>query len=128
MPPTSALVVAPYWANLLLSGEKKWELRGKSTPKRGRIAIAASGTGTLLGEIHIIDSVKVLEDGVSLLPLPLSSFEPLHCVKDLRILKYRKVHAWVMRDPIRYDRPRKYVHKTGAVTWVSLSNPKGSAN
>ena len=49
--PTSALIVKEKWALKPLNGEKTWEIRGSSTSKRGKIAIAISGTGKLYGEI-----------------------------------------------------------------------------
>ena len=42
--PKSALIVKEKWALKLLNGEKTWEIRGSSTSKRGKIAIAISGT------------------------------------------------------------------------------------
>lgn len=118
--PKSALIVSPHWAELIVAGTKSWELRGTACKKRGRIAIGASKSGTLIGEVTVVDSVKVMENGVSLLPLPLADFQPLHCVTDLNIIKYKAVHAWVMTNAIRYERPREFVHNPGAVIWVSL--------
>ena len=121
----SALILLPHWADLLLSGDKTWELRSVPTTKRERVAIAASGTGKLLGEINIIDCVKVVEDMVCLLPLPLEKFVHLHRVPDISIFPYTTIYAWVMSDPTRYEEPKTYTHHPGAIVWVSL-NPKGS--
>ena len=126
--PTSALVVKPEWAELLISGTKRWELRGSNTLKRGRVALAVSGTQELIGDIKIVDSVKVMADGKSLLPLPLEKFEPLHRVSDLSIIGYKSVFAWIMEDPIRYSSPKPFEYNQGAVVWVSLNkDPNGSA-
>ena len=129
--PTSALLVKSHWAELLIRGEKCWELRSSATAKRGRIALAVSGAQTLLGEIDLVDCVQVAEGGRSLLPLPLENFVELHKVPDLaNTIRYKRTYAWVMRNPSRYPTPKPYCHKVGAVIWVSLSTevqkPKGS--
>ena len=122
----SALILQPHWAELLLTGIKTWELRSVPTSKRERVAIAVSGTGKLMGEVSIIDCVKVMENGVSLLPLPLEKFQHLHCVPDLRMFPYTTVYVWVVTDPLRYEEPKTYTHKQGAIVWVSLKDPQGS--
>ena len=121
-PPTSALIVKRPWAELLIQGDKRWELRSCSTTKRGRIAVAAGGTQTLLGEIDLVDCVKVSERGRSLLPLPLESFEHLHKVPDLSVLNYqdKSIFAWVMANPCPYSPVKTFVRDRGPVVWVSL--------
>ena len=57
--PFKAIVVKKPWAAMLVSGEKVWELRGKRTGHRGRVAIAESGTGALIGECVLIDCKPV---------------------------------------------------------------------
>ena len=39
------LVVKQPWLDLLLSGKKRWEIRGQSTHKRGWVHLAESGCG-----------------------------------------------------------------------------------
>lgn len=123
--PTSALVVQEFWATRILNGTKTWELRGRSTRKRGPISIAISGTSKLYGQVNLVDCVKVAErqeDGSlkSLLPLPLNAFHPMHMVTDLNIIGYPAVYAWILAEPLLYDSPRVYTHTPGAITWVSL--------
>ena len=31
---------------------------------------------------------------------------------------YKKPHAWVLKNPVKYEKPRKYTHPYGAVIWV----------
>ena len=50
------LIVKPKWAELILTGQKTWEIRGSNTRKRGLIGIAESGTGKVYGEVELIDS------------------------------------------------------------------------
>ena len=44
-----ALLIKKKWLDLILSGEKTWELRGSNTARRGEIALIESGTGTIVG-------------------------------------------------------------------------------
>ena len=116
MKPTHALVCHERWARLICEGEKTWELRGVSTSKRERIAIAQSGSSKLVGEVTIVDSVKIAEkqpDGSykSCLPLPLGKFVKYHCVSDLSIINYASLFAWVLTEPHLYESPRPYQHK-----------------
>ena len=113
--PTSALVVQEFWATRILNGTKTWELRGRSTRKRGPISIAISGTSKLYGQVNLVDCDKVAErqeDGSlkSLLLLPLSAFHPMHMVTDLNIIGYPAVYAWILAEPLLYDSPRVYTH------------------
>ena len=52
------LVVAEPLVSLLVDGEKTWELRTTSTKIRGRIGIAAKGTGTVIGAVDLVDVHK----------------------------------------------------------------------
>lgn len=126
---TTALVVKNHWANLILDGHKSWELRGVATRKRERVGIAISGTSKLWGEARVVDCFKIAQkvEGslVSLMPLPLSSYEHLHRVSDLNMLTYTNVYAYVLGDPVRYAHPKPYVHHQGAIGWVSLKERKG---
>eukprot|EP00438_Fugacium_kawagutii_P036359 Skav221513 [mRNA] locus=scaffold5053:53540:55329:+ [translate_table: standard] len=58
-PAPVALLLRPPWAQLVVAGEKVWELRSTAVHRRGRIAIAESGSGILLGEVTIVDCVRV---------------------------------------------------------------------
>ena len=125
---TSALIVREHWANLILNKRKSWELRGSPTQKRGAIAIAISGTSMLWGSVKIVDCVKIAErvDGSfkSLLPLPLSRFLSFHQVSDWDSIKYSEIFAWVLKHPVRFESPKPYIHRQGAIGWVNLAKPK----
>jgi hypothetical protein len=41
-----ALVIRPYWIDLILKGKKTWEIRGSKTAIRGTITLIPSGSGT----------------------------------------------------------------------------------
>ena len=127
--PAVALLVRPPWAEMIVKGQKIWELRSTATRKRGRIAIAQSGTGTLLGEVTIVDCLQVgrrCPDGTitswnneaHFLGAPDNI--PKHCVEDVRAITYKSVWAWVLQAPTLYPSPVPYSHPQGAVIWVNL--------
>ena len=116
-------------------GKKTWELRSRPTARRGRIAIAASGTHGLVGEVSLVGCICVgmRGPGGRLTPpdtadgrlnfLGSAANMPKHCVTDLSMIKYKRVWAWVMEAPLAYDEPKSFVHRRGVVTWQHLSTP-----
>ena len=40
---------------------------------------------------------------------------------------YTEAYAWVLKDIKRFKRARPYTHKSGAVTWVALTDVDLSA-
>ena len=55
----TALVIKGQWCNEIFDNQKTWEIRGDPIQKRGRFAIAASGTGTLVGEATLVNCLRV---------------------------------------------------------------------
>lgn len=113
---TRALLVRDPWAGLIVDGRKAWELRGSRTSVRGRIAIAKSGSGTLIGSAALVDVIG---------PIPkvdLPRDFARHLVEpDLAAqVAYEKVFAWVMAESVRFPEPIPYAHPPGAVIWVRL--------
>jgi len=112
--PESGLLLHRKWLDLILSGQKTWELRGQSTTKRGVVALIQCGSSHVFGEVTITDARQVS-------PLDLFDNVDKHCVSDLSIIQYQQVFAWILRDAKRYKDPRYYNHRRGAVNWVDLS-------
>ena len=54
MEPRALLIREPF-VSWILSGKKTWELRGSATKIRGRIALVASGSGTVVGTCDLVD-------------------------------------------------------------------------
>jgi ASCH domain-containing protein len=50
----SGLLIRTPWIDLILEGSKIWEIPGKSTDKRGRLALIQSGTGTVVGVAELV--------------------------------------------------------------------------
>lgn len=108
-----ALIVKQPWVDLILSGEKTWEMRSKRTLIRGRIGLIEQGTGLIVGECDLTHS------GLPLDKLDAECFHCFHRVDDLSLLeKWR--HPWHLENVKRYERPVKYDHPKGAVTWVRI--------
>lgn len=110
------LIVKPYWADLILSGSKIWEIRGHNTTKRGKIDIAKSGTGKIFGEVKLVDSIPLTQE-------LWESSRDKHQVnlswKELLSI-YKKPHAWIFEygSAEKYIMPVSYKHPKGAVVWV----------
>ena len=122
--PSHALVMKRCWAEKILCHGKLIELRGCSTTRRGKIAIASGGL--LLGEVELKDCFQVAAqteagDFEDCYPYSLQHMKHLHQVEDFSILKrYKKVFAWALKCPTLYEVPRQYSHPRGAVIWVKL--------
>ncbi len=52
------LIIKPKWADLILTGQKTWEIRGSRTNKRGTIGIIKSGTGKVFGTVELTDCIR----------------------------------------------------------------------
>ncbi|CAL1141941.1 unnamed protein product, partial [Cladocopium goreaui] len=127
--PKRALIIKRKWAELILSGEKTWEVRGEPTTKRGRIAIAQAGSKQLVGEVTLAECFLIGEQpspGVWVSTGPPSQYiwapdnANKHCITDQSSVNYKKAYAWVMEHARKYPAPRPYTHKPGCMKWVKL--------
>lgn len=110
----SGLVIKEPWISKILLGEKTWEMRPKPTNKRERIALIRKGSGLIVGLATVVGAHGPLDDSqVS------ASFEK-HRVPTDEIGNWR--YAWVLEHVFGLSRPIKYVHKSGAVIWVTLDS------
>ena len=113
-----ALIIRQPWIDLILSGEKRWEMRSKPTNIRGRIGLIEQGTGLIVGECNL-DYVGE----------PITNFDQgygqhLHKIPNDILYQhdFKWVYPWVLSAAKRYKSPIKYNHKRGAVTWIRLDN------
>lgn len=107
------LIIKPPYIDQILSGVKKWEIRGSNTSVRGRICLIKSGTKKIFGEVTLVDSFEI----------DLDKYNNYH--KDLygnccESLPYKRTYAWVVENPYLYKEPVSYNHPKGAVIWVNL--------
>jgi hypothetical protein len=114
------LVVAQPWADLLVEGDKTWELRTTSTKVRGPVGIAAKGTGTVVGAVDLVDVHGPFSR------TEIAPFEHLHRVPASSVSTYggpKGLYAWEMANAVRFETPVPYTHPQGAVIWVRLDPP-----
>ena len=111
------LLIKPPWIDLILSGQKTWELRGTNTKKRGEIALILSGSGLIVGSCELANvigplSLKEINENFSKHQVPLEAIKS--------IMAYKKTYAWVLENsnPLKVSVP--YKHPRGAVIWVKL--------
>ena len=118
---TRALIIKKHWLDLILSGEKTWEIRGSNTTIRGKIGLIESGSGLVVGECELVDSIK-------LDPIAFHENSYKHLIGAPERPYKSKTHAWVLNNAKRYDKPMPYKHLMGAVIWVKLEGDKWPKN
>tara|TARA_B100000945_G_C20327484_1_gene570717 strand:+ start:197 stop:559 length:363 start_codon:yes stop_codon:yes gene_type:complete len=109
------LIIKPYWANLILNGEKTMEIRSCSCKNKvnKRIYISKSGTQQIFGSVFLKSCIG-----------PLSSDE-FHAHKDLHRVEttmYKKNYGWIFSDVTVFDNPIPYKHKKGAIIWLKYQS------
>lgn len=116
---THALIIDTPWVGYILDGQKDWEMRTRSTARRGRIGIIRKGTGEIYGVADLIDVQGPFGRG------QLAAATSHHHVPQKQILDGacdRWPYAWVLKDAHKLARPIAYKHKPGAVIWVVLDD------
>ena len=108
----TGLVIDEPWVSKITHGEKIWEMRSTATKKRERIALIKKGSASVVGIATISDVLGPLNDR------QISDTFQNHQVPTLMIGKWR--YAWVLQDIAKLDQPVRYIHKNGAVTFVTL--------
>ena len=109
-----ALIVRKPWIDLILSGEKVWEMRSRPTNITGRIGLIEAGSGQVVGEVDLVRCGEPLTNYVTA-----QATKHFHKVDDLELLEKWK-YPWILSDPIRYEVPLTYIHPKGAVVWVKI--------
>src|SRR5687768_13149950 len=92
--PAQALIVKSPWIDLILDGQKTWELRGSRTKVRGQIGLIKSGSGLVFGTCNVVDCVGpfTVEQ--------LVEHADKHQVPRERLdaIAYERTYAWVVAD------------------------------
>ena len=115
-----ALTIKKEWLDLILEGEKTWEIRGTSTQRRGYIHFAESGSGQLRGRAKLVDCRRLERSNFM-------QFQSRHRVPDVNMVKYKNIWAWILEEAEPYDASFDYSHKHGAVIFVTVRKPMGPA-
>jgi len=116
---TKGLIIADPWIGYILDGTKDWEMRSSGASHRGWFGLIRKGTGAVYGVARLI------EVGAPLSPKEMiATFEhhriPEHMIRSGEVAKWNM--PWKLADVRRLDRPIRYRHKSGAVTWVELDD------
>lgn len=113
--PIWGLFVREPFAERIVSGRKTWEIRTRSTDRRGRIGILSQrgliGTvelGDVLGPFTVADLVWHVDKHRA----PLSLLAAYAAGRDL--------YAWVLRAPLKLDTPRVFHRGRGPMVWFKL--------
>jgi hypothetical protein len=92
------LIVKDPWATEIVEGKKKREYRSFPIKIRERIGIIRAGSKTIIGEVDLVGCVEA---------------------KKLRVSDYCfGLYAWILENPVKYQKPRPYDHPIGAQIWV----------
>lgn len=108
----NGLIIKKYYLDMILAGEKTWEIRGSNTKKRGAIALIESGSGLVVGTCLLVNSKRLTTKDIE----PNINKHKLSKV-DRFFLHYKKPHAWVLNNAKRIDHV-EYKHPRGAIIWV----------
>lgn len=108
------LIIKPYWADLILNGNKTMELRSSKTNIRGKIGIIKNGSKQVYGTVELIDCVKLDSDLYY-------KNKKRHCVEETYDkIPYKNLYGWILKYPIKFNKPIPYNHKQGCIIWVNL--------
>lgn len=110
-----ALIIRGQWLNLILTGEKTWEMRSRPTKVTGWIGLIEAGTGLIVGKALLVSG----HERPSLAELICNKDK--HRVEDLSILN-KWCFAWKLEQAERFKEPIPYNHPKGAVIWVRTQN------
>lgn len=108
------LIIKEPWIDLILKGEKTWEIRSSHTKIRGEIYLIKSGTGHIFGKVNVVDSIKLTPDTY------FNSVDKHKIENHQNKMPYKNTHAWVLEDPVLFKEPIPYKHPQGAVIWVNM--------
>lgn len=113
------LIIKQPWIELILSGEKTWEMRtgtakGKGPKHRGPVALIQQGTGLIVGVANMVDVLPAMS-------IPeLMQHQDKHRINYLNTPEAAKwVTPWVLED-VKRIKPVSYEKKSGPVIWVNL--------
>lgn len=114
--PKYGLIIKEPYASMIVNGEKKWEIRTRKTKKRGEIYIITNG--------KIIGKAKIRDVKGPFTVEELAKHENKHKVKKEILEKYakkRKLYAWILEEPVKFNTPIKIKTPRGAIVWVKIN-------
>lgn len=114
---TKALIIDEPWLSKILNGEKDWEMRSTNATHRGLFGLIRKGSGKIYG-VAKLSNVSGPYNNQELA----KHFDHHHVGADIiENPDYKWRYAWELADVQVLEKPVTYIHKNGAVTWVSLN-------
>ena len=114
--PLRALLIRRPWIDMILDGQKTWEIRGARTSVRSRIGLIASRSGTVVGVCDLVDCIGPLNAEEFRKNVKKAGMHP----SEATLGHYRQTYAWIVRNARRLEQPVPYQHPPGAIIWVKL--------
>ena len=109
------LIIDKPWIDLIVSGEKIWEMRSRNTRVRGRIGLIRKGAKAVIGLADLVDTLPKLS------PSEIRANIAKHRVPINKIDEgFKRSTAWVLQHARSLREPVPYRHRAGAVIWVNL--------
>jgi hypothetical protein len=107
-----ALLIRRPWIDLILGGQKTWEIRGARTAIRGQIGLIASRSGTVIGVCDLVDCVGPLTAEQFRKNAKKAGMRP----SEATLGYYRQTYAWVLEKPrlLKQSLPRVEIYVRGA--------------
>ncbi|AAL80362.1 ASCH domain-containing protein [Pyrococcus furiosus DSM 3638] len=109
------LIVRQPYAKWIVEGKKSWEIRKMPTKIRGKIVIISEKKA--LGTVEIVDVLGPFT------PEELSKHENKHLASYEFLKRYsngKKLYAWVLANPQKFENPIDVEIPNGAQIWVNL--------
>lgn len=117
------LIVKQPWANLIVQGKKKMEVRGCRTKKQNEnVAIIESGMNRILGDVRILGCIEL--DKQSFEELREQHLIDLSYEEVLVSFGYKKLYGWLLGEMNEIAEPIVcHSRKVGQVIWVKDALP-----
>ncbi len=109
------LIVKSPYIDDILSGIKKWEVRGSNTSFRGTVVLLKSGTKTAIGMVDIVDVKELSLDDYNKW-----DYRKITNKLPTTKLPYKRTYAYILENPRMFSEPKPYIHPNGAIIWVKL--------
>ena len=113
------LVIAEPWIDHILEGRKDWEMRSTATSVRGWFGLIRKGSGQIEGLARLVGCGPALSQAEMIAHVDRHRI-PEKMIRSGAVTKW--TIPWKLGDIMRLEEPVPYEHKSGAVTWVSLSH------
>jgi hypothetical protein len=120
MPRLKALIVKSPYIELILAGQKTWEMRSRRNHWRGPVTLIKKGSLQVSGVVSLTDVYGPMLDSER------DANRSKHCITPQEWLKPAMAKyniAWIFSDPQTLPTPVPYEHVNGTQSWFVLDEP-----